>query len=159
MKLAIFDLDDTIYDKTTILGDSYERINFVRPFPETIPVLRALKQKNVWRLLVTKGDPAIQEKKIQIMGLRPHFEGIIICATAEEKLSIFRSLIDAHAVADPRDVFVIGDRIDSEITYGNMLGCTTVRLMHGKYKNLLSKSPLDTPVFSIDSLDKILSLC
>ncbi len=158
MKLAIFDLDDTLYDKTAILGESYDNIEAVVPFPESISVLDSLKQKGVVRALISKGDPLIQEKKIDLMNLRPHFEEIAICDTLEKKFDLFKGLIAKYHIENPRDVFVIGDRINAEIVCGNRLGCTTVRLMHGKYKRLVPENDLEIPTFIIYKLEEVLNL-
>ena len=55
----------------------------------------------------------------------------------------------------PNEMLVIGDRIFSEIKIGNMLGMTTVQMMHGMYSTLVPSKGLETPDFRIQKIEEI----
>lgn len=159
MKLWIFDLDDVIYDKSSQLGEVYENLDSITPFPDAHRVLQKLSGVKV---LLTKSRDGehIQNKKIELLKIRDYFDRIIVVCGDDEKKTVLESLLLKYKVNNRKQVLVIGDRIDSEIRYGNLLGCTTVlfALPHGKYANLKPKDAFEIPDFTIHSLSELLSL-
>lgn len=154
-KLVIFDLDDTLYDRFGQLDETYRNLPNIKLFPDTLQVLQALRAPKV---LISKGDPIIQQKKVDVLGIRPYFKEIRICATPEEKQALFRELMQKYRITEPKDIAVIGDRIDSELRAGKMLGFLTIRLLHGKYKGLKPKDAFEVPDYTIKKLGEVLDI-
>lgn len=159
MKLWIFDLDDVLYSKTQLLGDSYEKLLNITPFPETHAVLSNLKGI---KTLVTmaKNGKDIQNKKIDLLKVRPYFDKIIITESSDGKKSAFEELLLSYKISSRKEVIVVGDRRDNELRYGNLLGCTSIlfNLEGSKYSNLLPKDDFEVSDFTINSLGELLNL-
>lgn len=165
MKLVIFDLDDTLFDTTGQLRDSHAGLDSITPFPGTFPLLMALKDRGIPMVLVSsfksslgQGDENIQNKKIDLLGIRHFFDTIALGAGGPEKFAAFRNIIERSGVQNRKEILVVGDRIDSEIMYGNILGCTTVRILHGKRKHLLPENSDQNPTYSINSIGDLKSI-
>lgn len=155
----IFDLDDTLYSKTEQLGDDYsfEDIDNINIPIEEIDYLKDLSEKNNM-YIVTKGDETLQRRKIEVLGLEDIFtkENIHIVPLKEDKKEIFKEITkDTLGIK----TYIIGDRIDSEIQYGNEMGLETIRIMKGKYSEMTPQIPEQEPnyeIFEIINLDYIL---
>ena len=155
----IFDLDDTLYSKTEQLGDDYsfEDVDNINIPVEEIDYLKDLSEKNNM-YIVTKGDETLQRRKIEVLGLEDIFtkENIHIVPLKEDKKEIFKEITkDTPGIK----TYIIGDRIDSEIQYGNEMGLETIRIMKGKYSEMTPQIPEQEPnyeIFEIINLDYIL---
>ncbi len=147
--VLIFDLDDTLYQKQGIVNDDFSGMENIRPYPGAYDFLRKTTCK---KILVTKGNPAIQVKKIELLGIKELFEEILICSIDEEKKGLFRQLKEKHPESE---FWVIGDRIDSEIRFGNELGMTTVLLGEGKYAGAIPKEPVEVPKYEIKEFSEL----
>lgn len=154
-KIIIFDLDDTLYDRYGQLDESYANLPNIRPFQDTIPLLKSLKGK---KILVSRGDKLIQQKKIDILGIRSFFDEIYICSNVEEKKEIFENTIKEQKIVNKKNLIIVGDRIDAEIRFGKMLGATTVLILHGKYKDLKPKDAFEIPDYTIKNIGEIREL-
>ncbi len=146
--LLIFDLDDTLFAR---LPDEYSEEDMKRlvlfPYAREILGLRGVK-----KVLVSKGDAFLQFQKIRRLGIEELFDAILITQTDEGKKSCFQQAL-AQFAANKREVWVIGDRVDSEIKYGNELGLKTVLFRHaeGKYKHLVPKAGVEKPLHIVGS--------
>lgn len=155
----IFDLDDTLYFKTEQLGDDYgfEDIDNISIPSEDMDYLKELSGKNNM-YIVTKGDEKFQRRKIEVLGLEDIFakENIHIVPLKEDKKELFKEITnDTPGIK----TYIIGDRIDSEIQYGNELGLETIRMMKGKYSDMIPKILEQEPnyeIYEIINLDYIL---
>lgn len=135
--LIIFDLDDTLYERSRFLPDNFTSEDLQRAalFPGAADFLSSFEGKLV---LVTKETRAgLQERKIDILGIRKYFDLIMICYSDEEKGRCFREIAERFP---DEEIWVVGNRVDSEIYYGKKLGLKTVWLKKGKYKSLKMKS-------------------
>lgn len=155
MKLIIFDLDDTIFDTTGQLNGSYEKLESIKIFPEMLKMLKNLKDRGIILGLVSTGNKNIQKRKIEILRIESFFKDLLFCKKPENKINLFKKIIRKHSIKNTKHVFIIGDRIDREIMFGNMLDCITVRILHGKYKNLKPKDNYQIPTFTIKSIKEL----
>jgi FMN phosphatase YigB (HAD superfamily) len=57
-----------------------------------------------------------------------------------------------------RYIWIVGDRVEDEISIGNGLGWRTIWVAQGKFKNRLPKYHAEYPTYSTKSLYKILNL-
>ena len=148
----IFALDDTLYSKTEQLGDEYsfKDIDNISIPMEDFDYLKELSEKNNM-YIVTKGEEILQRRKIEILGLEDIFskENVHIVSLNEDKKEIFKELIN-----DTRGIksYVIGSRIDSEIQYGNELGLETIRMINGKYSDMIPEKVEQEPNHEISEL-------
>lgn len=131
--MIVFDLDDTLVHTSGQLNYAtrWEDVKYIRPFPGVHDFLRSFPAKKI--LLTWETDKGLQDAKINQLGIRPFFEEIVICYSNEEKK---QCLADLQKKYHDEEIYVVGDRIDAEIQFGNELGMKTVRLRYGKYKTM-----------------------
>jgi putative hydrolase of the HAD superfamily len=86
----------------------------------------------VRRFLVTSGYRGYQESKIAALGIAHLFEQVLIDTLGEPdrpgKERLFQDVAQRHGW-HPRQVLVVGDSAESEITAGNRLGMPTVQVL------------------------------
>jgi putative hydrolase of the HAD superfamily len=94
--------------------------------------LGALGELGVKLCLVTSGFRALQESKIEALGVRSRFEAVYVDAIDEAdregKDGIFRGILQRYRF-EPECVLVVGDNPESEIEAGNRLGMPTVQIL------------------------------
>jgi FMN phosphatase YigB (HAD superfamily) len=142
MKAAIFDYNRTLFDpdKNAL-------------FPRALSVLKALEPR-LTLALVAKGDDEKLEE-ITKFGLMEYFSEVLI---AEEKgMDVFRKCIEKLR-AEPQEICVIGDRALKEVKFGKALGCTTIWLRNGKYREELPRNIEEMPNYTISSLKEVLKI-
>lgn len=145
--LIVFDLDDTLYDCFGYFpnGKVSDEIAELKPLPGVLPILQ---RKDITKVLLSKGEKEWQHKKIEKLGISAYFDKILVCATSEEK-----KLLLQHVIREFKDsnTWVVGDRVDSEIRFGNELGLKTVLLRRGKYADLKPRDQWEIPHYVITS--------
>ncbi|GEM_PF-3490551 len=143
-QLLIFDLDDTLYLCSRMVKADYSNLEEIRPFSG----VKEFLTKNTFRkVLVTKGNPEIQLKKITILGIKDFFEEVFYPLTEDEKTACFSEIIQNYP---DYDCWVIGNKLSAEIRSGKMLCLRTVLIKQGKYKNLKAKDGFEIPDYEIE---------
>ena len=79
--LVIFDLDDTLFSRLPD-GHSEEQLNQIKLYPH---LNKFLNRRDIKKALVTKGDEDVQRKKIASLGIKNHFDDVLICSEDIEK--------------------------------------------------------------------------
>lgn len=141
-KVIIFDLDDTLFDSTNQPKDTGGEwpIQVFDGF-HTILALEDCRH-----ILVTRGTDSLQNRKIDILGIRNYFSDIYIVDSDNQKHETF---MEIQGVFPDSEIVVIGNRIDCEIRYGNLLGLKTILVKHGKYEVLVPKDDYELPTNEI----------
>jgi len=157
--LLLFDLDDTLYSRSEQLSDNYTEkdLSRITLFPGVTHLLtqKKLNQKCMTKVLVTKGDNHLQQQKINHLGIDHYFQKVLICPRDEDKKSCFEKAIKDFS---DEDVWVIGNRLDSEIRYGKELGLKTIYLRHGKYASLQPKDAYEVPDYEVEKFEDIINI-
>ncbi|OHA32626.1 MAG: hypothetical protein A2928_01845 [Candidatus Taylorbacteria bacterium RIFCSPLOWO2_01_FULL_45_15b] len=152
MTSVFYDLDDTCTNTTGILCGSLENVQKLRPFEGLVAVLgRADCQKH----LVTSGVESVQREKIAVLGIALYFKSIRVCPEASDKLILFTEIKKSIPPCDHRSIVVVGNRIDAEIRYGNMLGFHTVRLKYGKYGSQKPRIKAEIPDYTLNDVREL----
>lgn len=149
--LLLFDLDDTLYSRTEQLSDEYTEDDLAKItlFPGA---KRLLEQKEMTKVLVTKGEEKLQQQKIKILDIKPHFQRILVCPRDEDKKECFeRAMVEFP----DSEVWVIGNRLDSEIRHGKELGLRTIYLRHGKYSQHVPRDADEVPDYEVENFADI----
>lgn len=107
----------------------------IEPFPDVIPTLRQLRLEKYRLFLVTMGVHRRQEKKIELLGIAPYFDEIVISDQEVGMLleDCFRGLLQKHRLL-PEEVAVVGDRVGIELRVARGLGMSTIQMLHGRFK-------------------------
>ncbi len=108
MKIAVEAYDDIDVSKLTLFDDAHELLDL------TIP-----------KVLVTRGDLNLQNRKIRHLGLRKYFKKVYIVETFGKKYEAFEQIMKDFNLK-PQETIVIGDRIKEEIVDGKKLNMPTI---------------------------------
>jgi FMN phosphatase YigB (HAD superfamily) len=150
--LIIFDLDDTLYDRTGQMPDNYteEDIQKITPFPQVKEFFQSFSGRKI--LVTRETDPGLQSRKIHSLGLQSYFDQIIVCHSDGEKKNAFQDIKQSFP---GEEIIVVGDRIDLEIKYGKELGLKTVWLRHGNHKERLPREFGEVPDYVINEFSEL----
>ena len=101
----------------------------VLPPLELLPGAEALLSLPIRRALLTRGNRARQDAKIDALGLRGRFDAIVIRDSEGpgSKRDDIEALMERFR-ASPGTTAVIGDDPDDELRHGRDLGCHTIRV-------------------------------
>ena len=101
-------------------------------FPDAMDSINALKKIGYKLFLVTFGNRAMQEKKIEVLGLERAFDEIIITENPRGKEKCFKAILTKYDL-EPEQVLCVGDKIKDEIEVGKRLGMSTALMKHGRH--------------------------
>lgn len=90
-------------------------------FPDATYVL----DLDIPKVLLSRGEPELQERKIAHLDLRKQFRDIEIVDTFHTKTDAIRDIVRRHDVR-PDEALIVGDRLEEEIMDGNRLGIPAV---------------------------------
>lgn len=102
--------------------------------------------------LISRNEGQRMQKVVELE-ITDYFKEIIL--VPEKNKEVFCRLIQEH---NPEAVFVVGDRIEDEISIGNSLGCKTVWFQNGKFANRLPEKSKDRPWKIITELPSLLKI-
>lgn len=125
-------------------------------YPNAVNILEILNQKGV-KLALVSGTSKEELRRAQLneFGIFPYFDYINFLP--HEARKNFKPFLEKFSFK-PDEVLVVGDRITSEITEGNKLGVKTCRILNGPEKNLIPKSAIETPKYTIEELSEVTNL-
>ena len=107
-KFAVREYDDVDVSKLKLFDDA-----------------RAILDLKFPKILVTRGEPGLQKKKIAKLKIKRHFKEIRYVPTFEDKKLTFERVMKEHKLK-PEECLVIGDRIEEEILDAHKLGMPSV---------------------------------
>ena len=150
--LIIFDLDNALFDRLGQVPSDYtpDHINKITLFPGARKFLEEVNAKKI--LLTKETDKDLQNWKIDVLKIRDLFDEVIICYENHEKRGIIQDIVRRFP---EEKIWVYGDRIDSEIRYGNEFGCETIKMHSGPWKDLKPKDELEVPNHTIYKFEDI----
>jgi len=133
-----------------------EEVAAIQPFPDVPETLAELRSQGYKLLLYTSGVTARQQKKIEALGIKGHFDEILVndVEMGEHRDDCFLDLLARHHLK-PDEVVCVGDRIQSEIKTANSLGMATVQMLHGRFRDIAPKSDLEEPDYKIARISEL----
>ena len=136
-----------------------DEVSAIEPFPDVVPTLQALRRMGYRLFLLTSGIHRRQERKIELLGIRPLFDEIVI---QDKDLGSVREeclldLLRRNRLA-PQEVVAVGDRLHSDIRVANALEMTTVQVLRGRFKDVLPKNEMEEPDFRIEHIRELLDV-
>ncbi|HHT9112299.1 MAG: uridine diphosphate-N-acetylglucosamine-binding protein YvcK [Planctomycetes bacterium] len=134
-------------------------VSEIKPFPYVNPTLKELKEKGYKLFLLTVGVHERQEKKINILGLKPYFDEIVI---SDQEIGLpmedcMRDLIERHNI-NFREAVMVGDRVREELRIAKSLGMTAIQMLHGRFKNEPAVNDCDKPDYKIKRIFQIATI-
>jgi|SRR3989344_8602878 len=138
----IFDWKQTLYDP-----DSGKLIAGAED------VLSYLQGRNVTVYLIGKGADDMYDEVIRLR-VRPYFKDILFVGT-EKHPHHFKKFV--HKTS-PAYTLIIGDKLNSEIEVGNLLGATTIQVRQGKFASDVPENQSQNPDIIVNNLPELLSI-
>ncbi|AHF81270.1 HAD family hydrolase [Thermococcus paralvinellae] len=109
-------------------------------FPDAKPFLEELKRMGAKIVLVTDSSTYWQRKKLEYLGIKDYFDGIIISGeTGHSKLDPHNFLLARRMFPNETEVYMVGDRDDTDMKGGKAVGATTILVKRGYFKGRRAK--------------------
>ncbi|MCD6373477.1 MAG: HAD family hydrolase [Thermococcus sp.] len=112
-----------------------DRIFFseLRLFPDAVPFLEGVKSMGAKLVLITDSSSKWQRKKLEYLGIRSYFDGVIISGeTGHSKLEPHNFRLAKRMFPDD-EVYVVGDRDDTDMAGGKAINATTIMVRRGYF--------------------------
>ena len=107
----------------------------LRLYPDALPFLEGLRALGARTVLVTDSSTGWQRKKIEVLGIGEYFDDVIISGeTGHSKFEDYNFRLALERFPDD-EVYVVGDRDDTDMRGGKAIGATTVLVRRGYYRN------------------------
>lgn len=128
--------------------------------PRTQETLLWLIKNNFKLGIVTNGIEEKQWEKIIRLKIRPFFDDIQISESIgghDQKKRLILTCL-RNLKIKPEEAMLVGDKIKTDIVSANKLGLTTVRIIHGRYKDEKSRSELEKPTYTIKEISELIKI-
>ncbi len=142
IKGIIFDFNRTLFDP--------ERKALVSV---ALPLLKELQQKGYKLCLISRKTVEERREDISRFGLDQYFMHIVV--VEEKEKQHFEECIAAMKL-QPEEIAVVGDRVRSEIYFGNILGMRTIWFKSGKFAKEEPRQKEEEPEYVIKDLKEVL---
>lgn len=130
---------------------------FLRPFPETIPTLLALRDKKFGIGAISYGRAVKEWEKLIRLGLQHLFHHVTVAEGDMLSRENFKDILKALNVSADETVFV-GAKIQKEIKAANETGVVSVRIRRGEFRTEEPSTSDCIPRFEINRLSEIFSV-
>ena len=127
-----------------------------RQIPELVDgvyqVLDILSQK-YFLILATLGDPQVQEKKLELTGLKKYFSAIYVlrCKSVDE----YQGILAEHNL-NKKDTWIVGNSVRSDLNPGLKLGMNCILIPYLSWK-FEEEEPVSENYLQVDSLKEVLN--
>ncbi len=133
---------------------------YVKPYEDTVPVLKKLKASGYELGVISDGIAVKQWEKLIRLGLCEMFDTVIVSEDVKADkpdAKPFNAALEALGLNADECIYV-GDRLDTDIIGANKVGMMSVRLLRGKYKEDRPKNMQEQPKFEIKRLEELITL-
>jgi FMN phosphatase YigB (HAD superfamily) len=131
---------------------AYQTVD-VKPL-KLYPDAKYLLNMKMPKVLVTRGEPHFQARKIRHLGVKKYFKEIYVVPSFRKKKISFQKILKKHKLK-PSEALVIGDRIEEEIKDANELKIPCVLVRRPNWR---IHSEYGTPTYTIKSLKRVIEL-
>ncbi|MDK2915045.1 MAG: putative hydrolase of the superfamily [Thermococcaceae archaeon] len=102
--------------------------------PDAITFLEGLKELGARIVLITDSSSRWQRKKLEYLGIKDYFDALIISGeTGYSKLEPHNFRLALRLFPDD-EVYVVGDRDDTDMRGGREIGATTILVRRGYFR-------------------------
>ncbi len=131
-------------------------VSEIKLFPYVVTTLKELKDKGCKLFLLTVGVHERQERKINILGLKPYFDEIVI---NDQEIGLLvedcvKDLLKRHNII-PGEAVMVGDKARDELRIAKLQGMITIQMLHGRFKNEPAVNECDRPDYKIKRIFQI----
>lgn len=119
--------------------------------PNTKKVMASLHRQHMNLVLIGKGDPSLADD-VQRLGLSSYFSDVLFTGNKKDIIMF------APFVKNPKQTYVVGDRVRGEIKIGNQLGAITIWIKQGKFAHELPLAADEIPQITIRRIQELESV-
>ncbi len=125
----IFNKDDEFIN-TVLKAYNSNEVADIQLFPDVVPTLKELAQDGYKLFLLTTGSHEREQKKIELLNLKPYFDEVVINDQEDGLLTeeCFETIVKKYSLS-PQDVTVVGDREEEDLRIAKAMGMVTVRML------------------------------
>ena len=127
-----------------------------RQVPELVDdvyqTLDILSQK-YFLILATLGDTQVQEKKLELTGLKKYFSAIYVLRY--KSVEEYQNILTEHNL-NKKDTWIVGNSVRSDLNPGLKLGINCILIPYLSWK-FEEEEPLSENYLQLDSLEKVLN--
>jgi len=135
------------YDDWAFEALDDERGDAFKLFPNALDLLKLPIKK----ILLSRGNIELQNKKIDHLKIREYFDGFSIIETYEKKKNELLAILERYEV-DRSEALIIGDRVVDEIQQGRELKIPTVYVCRPAYETRSAEHEPDVTVRSLKEI-------
>jgi len=104
-------------------------------------------------ILATLGDPQVQEKKVQLCGLKKYFSEIYVLK--HKNVEEYQNILKEHNL-NKKETWIVGNSVRSDLNPGIKLGVNCILIPYLSWK-FEEEEPLSTNYLQVNSLEEILN--
>lgn len=150
-------VNPAILISAAVVAYHHTKFTHLKPFPDVMPFLKFLKQRNIIRGVITEGLEVKQAEKLLRLGVYPYLSPAAIFISDQigiSKPNVKLYLRAIQSISIPADrVMYIGNNSASDIDPANKAGMITVKINRGgKYAKIIGKT---LPAYSIKNLKEL----
>jgi putative hydrolase of the HAD superfamily len=154
-KLGVKRTDRVVAAAITAYHDT--KSAFLKPFPETVPTLLALRDKKYSIGVVSYGNPVKEWEKLVRLGLQHLFHYVTVNDGDSLAPKNFHDSLESLDVQATETVFV-GAKLQKEIKVANEAEVLSVRIRKGDFRSEEPSTSNGIPRFEISKLSEIFSV-
>ncbi|WP_457742208.1 HAD family hydrolase [Thermococcus sp.] len=126
-------------------------------YPDAIPFLEGLRKIKANIVLVTDSSTNWQRKKLKVLGVEKYFDDVIISGeTGHSKFEEYNFRLALERFPD-EEVFVVGDRDETDMRGGRKIGATTILVNRGYHRRRTPKNADYVVGNLLDALEVIMN--
>jgi putative hydrolase of the HAD superfamily len=160
-------LFDDVLDLLQLDGDSLQSLlkmfneysGTLEPYPDVIPTLQALREKDYKLGIITDGNVERQKRKIEKLRLKPLFDTVVYAKEAGSKLgaSPFLAALEKLEV-NSSDAFYVGDNPLLDFKGAREAGIKTIRVLRGEFAQVPRNEYIDFEIKKLDELFRVMEI-
>ncbi|WXG43453.1 MAG: HAD family hydrolase [Promethearchaeati archaeon SRVP18_Atabeyarchaeia-1] len=154
-KLGVKRTDRVVAAAITAYHDT--KSAFLKPFPETIPTLLALRDRRYSIGVISYGRPVKEWEKLVRLGLQHLFHYVVVNDGDKLVLKNFQDAFESMNVEAAETIFV-GARLQKEIKTANEAEVVSVRIRRGEARTEEPSTSDCIPKFEIGKLSEMFSV-
>ena len=140
MKKVYFHIPQDDIDEMFELVDRVFFSN-LKLFPDAEPFLKGLRDMGARIILITDSSSYWQRKKLEYLGIRDYFDGIIISGeTGHSKFEMHNFILAKKLFPAESEIYMVGDRDETDMKGGKSIGAVTILVNRGYFRGRGTKN-------------------
>lgn len=135
------------------------KLGYIKPNPDVIPTLIALRDEGCKLGIVSNGRSVKQWEKLIRLGLHHFFDAVIISedvGSEKPQSKIFRVALEELGVK-PEETIYVGDDSETDVLGANKAGLISIRVIKQKHEEPILNKDMQ-PKFTITKISELLSI-